>query len=108
MFAVIEKSSIMFKNFLEKQTNNECTIFLRSEKVSQKEKPTDSEKKGFFAALFGSGDGYYHIHSAPNKQEKEQPTDKQEIGKNSLKNVFYIKNCTTVRKGARRVIQNNR
>ena len=70
MFAVIEKSSIMFKNFLEKQTNNECTIFLRSEKVSQKEKPTDSEKKGFFAALFGSGDGYWHMHSVPNEQEK--------------------------------------
>jgi len=76
--------------------------------VTKKEKPTDSQKKGFFSALFGSGDGYCHIDRVPSKHEKEQPTDKQENGKNSLKNVFYIKNCITIRKGARRVIKNNR
>lgn len=54
--------------------------------MSKKEQKTDSLKKGFFAALFGRGDGYCHIHSVPKEREQEQPKDKQEADKDPQKN----------------------
>jgi len=54
--------------------------------MSKKEKKTDLLKKGFFANLFGRGDGYCHIHIIPKEQEKGQPKDKQETAKDSQKN----------------------
>jgi hypothetical protein len=71
MFEVTEKASSMIKNFLEKQTA--------------------SLKKGFFATLFGRGDGYCHIHSAPKEQENARPKDKQEADKDPQNNLFYIR-----------------
>jgi hypothetical protein len=56
------------------------------EKKMTKRKKTDSLKKGFFATLFGRGDGYCHIHSVPKEREMKQPKDKQEADKDPQKN----------------------